>query len=340
MTEDVRQGLWLRLRDVGLVSGDLPATAERAPWFVRVMLGIGGWIGALFLLGFIGIGLAFVMDSAGAAFVVGAIACAAAAVLFRVGGDNDFIAQFGMAVSFAGQALLTFAVFDSARGPERFIALAVQQAVLFVLLSNYIHRVWAAWSSATALSYALHEMGAPWLVLPLLTGAFVIIWMYELERAEWGPLGRAAGYGLALAVITVAVTDGLSREPGEVARGMWLGGILQGAVLIAAVALLLSRETVPLTSDAAVASVATATGLGVLSMKAPGVGPCVSIVIMGQANGNPVLSGLGVASLLAYLSHYYYSLSATLLDKAMWLVAAGLVLLFVRAWLIRAVRRA
>ena len=61
MSATPRDALWAQLRDGGLVEGDLPEVGDaRAPWFVRVMLGIAGWIGALFLLGFVGAGFAFV----------------------------------------------------------------------------------------------------------------------------------------------------------------------------------------------------------------------------------------------------------------------------------------
>jgi hypothetical protein len=44
-----RETLWARLRQASLVDGELPDPGEaRVPWFVRVMMGIAGWIGALF----------------------------------------------------------------------------------------------------------------------------------------------------------------------------------------------------------------------------------------------------------------------------------------------------
>ena len=71
--------LWLRLQAAGLIEGETPAPGlVVAPWFVRAMLGIAGWIGAVFLLGFVGLGFRFVMESAGASFIVGLLACGAA----------------------------------------------------------------------------------------------------------------------------------------------------------------------------------------------------------------------------------------------------------------------
>jgi len=73
------QALWLRLREAGLVEGEAPPPgAAPTPWFVRAMLGVAGWIGAVFLLLFVGLAFESVVDSAAASFVVGLAACAAA----------------------------------------------------------------------------------------------------------------------------------------------------------------------------------------------------------------------------------------------------------------------
>ena len=49
----------------------------------------------------------------------------------------------------------------------------------------------------------------------------------------------------------------------------------------------------------------------------------------------PVLTGLGIAAGLAYLSNYYYALSLTLLHKSLVLMASGLLLLALRWTLLR-----
>jgi len=58
-----------------------------------------------------------------------------------------------------------------------------------------------------------------------------------------------------------------------------------------------------------------------------------TIVLLGFANGNRVLVGLGIASLLFYVSGYYYLLDATLLVKSGVLAATGAVLIAAR-WLV------
>jgi hypothetical protein len=103
--------LWDRLTAQGHVEGEMPAPDRpAAPWYVRAMLGIAGWIGALFLIAFVGAAYTFVMSSGGAAAVIGLICCAGAFALFRAFDGNALAEQFGLAVSLAGQVMLIVAI--------------------------------------------------------------------------------------------------------------------------------------------------------------------------------------------------------------------------------------
>ncbi|HEX9397165.1 MAG TPA: DUF4401 domain-containing protein [Burkholderiales bacterium] len=342
MSTLTRDALWARLREGGLVSGDAPQRGEAGvPWFVRLMLGIAGWIGALFLLGFVGAGFAFVMKSAGASFGVGAAACAAAVFIFRAAPKSDFVAQFGLAVSLAGQALLVFGAVQMFERSIMGIALYVtlQQALLFVLVPNFVHRLWAAWSGALAAAYALFDAGLFAFIPALMTGAFVWLALREFELARFGAMVRAGVYGLALAAVQVAVLHGglagmvlgfrgHGLQLGE--SGAWLGRLASLAVLLWAVAMLLRREGLALGSAQGRVGLAGALILGIASFKAPGVAPAVAILIVGYANADRVLAGLGILALLGYLSHYYYSMQVTLLEKSGLLAAAGFALLVAR----------
>ena len=338
-----RDVLWARLRDGGLVEDDMPEAGDaRVPWFVRVMLGIAGWIGALFLLGFVGAGFAFVLKSSGAAFVVGAGACAVAVAIFRAAPKSDFVAQFGLAVSFAGQALLVFAAVQwferSTIGIALFVTL--QQALLFILVPNFVHRLWASWSGALAATYVMLDAGMFAFTPAVTTAAFVWVALYEFKLARHGTLVRAGVYGLALAAVQTAVLHGdlvaalilghghHGISLGE--SGVWLGRLASLAVLLWAVVTLLRREGLSLSSGQGRVGLAGALILGIASIKAPGVGPAAAILIVGYANADRVLAGLGIFALLGYLSHYYYSLQATLLEKSGLLAATGIALLVAR----------
>lgn len=343
MSTLTREAIWERLRQGGLVEGELPARGEaRSPWFVRVMLGIAGWIGAVFLLGFVGVGLAMVVKSPTASWLVGAGACAAVAMLFRANRDGDFSSQFGLAVSLAGQALMVYGLTEWMGRSFAAVALGVaaQQALLFLLLPNFVHRVWTAWTGAYAMSFALADMGLQAFAPAAVTAGFVLVWLKEFDYPARGELLRAGGYGLALAAVQTAVMHGSlwygwiavmgGRTPSGSVALAWAGAIAAGAVLVGAVLLLLRREQLGQDTGPGKVALVAATVLALASLKAPGVGPAVAILTVGYANGNRVLAGLGIATLIGYLSHYYYALHATLLEKSVLMACAGIGLLAAR----------
>ncbi|MBK9990864.1 MAG: DUF4401 domain-containing protein [Verrucomicrobia bacterium] len=338
-----RGDLWLRLRDHGLVEGDMPEAGDAgAPWFVRVMLGIAGWIGAMFLLGFVGVGFSFVFKSSVATFVVGIGACIAAVAIFRAAPKNDFVGQFGLAVSLAGQVMMAFGVGqwldDSLFGTALYIAL--QQTLLFILMPNFVHRLWASWTGALAAAVALMDAGLFGFTPAITTGAFACVALAEFKLARHGTLLRAGIYGLALAAVQTAVMHDHSvanlilehNRHGLVlgATGIWLGRLASLAVFLWVVTALLKRDNLSLSSGSGRLAVIGALVLGLVSIKAPGVGPAAAILIIGYANADRVLVGLGIFALLGYLSHYYYSMQTTLLEKSGLLIAFGIVLLLAR----------
>lgn len=72
--------------------------------------------------------------------------------------------------------------------------------------------------------------------------------------------------------------------------------------------------------------------LCLVSLEARGLITAVIILLLGYANSNRVLMGLGIISLLVYISSYYYLLDTTLLNKSFSLTAIGAILLALR-WL-------
>jgi hypothetical protein len=178
--------LWARLKQAGLVAGEAPvASGSVTPWYVRAMLGIAGWIGALFLLGFVGAGFAFVMKSAFAALFVGALMCAGATVLYRARASGDFANQFAFAVSLAGQALIVIGVgkvLGTGWGWSHIaLPFALLALVLFVLIPNFLHRVWSAMSGVGALVVAFDSWGLQPYTHALVFAAFSWAWINEFR---------------------------------------------------------------------------------------------------------------------------------------------------------------
>jgi hypothetical protein len=219
------------------------------------------------------------------------------------------------------------------------------QAVLFIAVPNFVHRVWAAWTGAHAAAFALADCHLQAYAPGLLSMACAWVWLNEFQYAKHGAMLRTGGYGLVLALMgaagMAAATPGAwlwhagSDRPAASEYHLWIGAGLGGIALLWAVGRLLIREDVEPTSRAGGSILASAGILALATLKAPGLAPATLILLLGYGNGNRVLAGLGVAALLGYLSFYYYSLEATLLYKSVLMVTTGLALLAARYMLKR-----
>jgi len=337
--------LWAQLRQAGLVEGDAPAeTASLTPWYIRTMLGIAGWIGAMFLLGFVGAAFSIVMKSAAAGLLLGAVLCAAATVMFRGRPNGDFICQFALAVSIAGQSLMCVGLAQLLHSDTGLIALlfAAFEIALFLLVPNFLHRVLASAGAAGALIVALTVWGLYPYTQALIFVAFSWAWLNEFKFPTRSAELRALGYGLSLLVLTGLVTERSMQywSPAWSGRGglpliggpyaFWIGAGLSGAVTLWVVWKLLVRQGIAITQAAGLAALAGAVLVALITLKAPGFGITVSVLLLGFANGNRVLAGIGILSLLAYWAHYYYSLEISLLHKSALLLCAGVALIAAR----------
>lgn len=345
MSDANAAALWARLHQAGLTAGEAPpGAASVTPWYIRAMLGIAGWIGALFLLGFVGGAFSLVFRSAAAALALGALTCAAAAFMFRTRPHGDFMSQFALAVSLAGQALVGFGLAQWLPSQLALVMLvfAALQAALFLLVPNFLHRVLSATLGTGAFTNALGSWGFLPYIEALVFAALAWAWLNEFRFPGRTDQMRAIGYGLTLLVLFGLATHsalGLERALWEIRGevpfvggefGFRIGAALVGAITIAVVWRLLVRQGVALNEGPALAALGAAAVLALLSLEAPGLGITVTLLLLGYANGNRVLAGLGVAALLAYWSYYYYSLELTLLQKSILLVCAGVALLAAR----------
>jgi uncharacterized membrane protein len=322
----------------------MPAEEVHTPWYVRVMLGIAGWLAASFLLGFVGAALAAVVQNNDLAIMVGFMVIAGAYAVFRMAPRNDFSGMFGLAVSFAGQALIAFGVFgrfqDGFSGTGPYWTFALIEAALAVVMPNFIHRVVSAFGAALAFAYACEASGAHALAAGVIAVSVAFVWLQEGRFGKRSSAALPIGYGLTLALIQVEGMASwrhslamLLQEKPMLGASPWIGEALVAAALLASVWVLLRRGGwMPGEGRTLLAFAATAM-VGAASFKAPGIAAGLMIVVLGFGNGNRVLTGLGIASLLFYVSTYYYLLHATLLAKSVVLAATGAVLLGVR-WVV------
>jgi uncharacterized membrane protein len=345
MNQPNSRQLWQSLQDRGLVEGDMPpAMGSSPPWYVRMMLGAAGWIGALFLIGFVVIAFREVMNGPAASMAVGASGCVAAFGIFRLARENDFGTQFGLAVSFAGQTLFAvglYKTFEHDTLAAHFMMFAFLTA-LAAIVPNFIHRVLATWAAMFVFSLFLGGASLHVLAAGIAGAGCAVIWLNELRWPASATLWRPIGYGLVLALLQVDAMNlfghGLWRELfGHKSDAGWLqlhaqliGTSLVAVIFAWVVTRLLARERLPLTSGAGISALAAALLVAALSFAAPGAATALMIILLGFASGNRVLIGLGMLALGGFLSHYYYQLQNTLMFKSMVLGGSGAVLLLAR----------
>lgn len=333
--------LWGRLRSAGLVAGEMPARSA-SPWFIRAMLGIAGWIGALFILGFIGAAFDMVMRSAGAAAVAALLCSAGAFVIFRLAGKGDFLAQFGLAIGFAAQILFGMAIFQWFQADDvlAWLVFAGVEAVLSWLMPNFIHRVCTTFVGVIALSLGFAQAGIYGLAQPLAAAGCAVIWGNELRLAAQAGLWRPIGYGLTLGVLQTAATPLLGGElliSFQRGGGGWFQqyGTAVGTALVSVIFLVVASRIlkelaiVPNSREGLAVLACAALVMGV-SFPAHGLAAALLILILGFAGGNRVLLGLGLLAVASFLAHYYYQLRETLLYKSLILAATGTFLLAAR----------
>ncbi len=292
--------------------------ATARPWYIGLLLGASGWLAGGFLLVFVA--MLFHPDSAGAAAVSGAVLLASAWGLFKADRDGAFTSQLALALSFAGQCLLLFAMTEHTHALAAVAGAAfVLQAAMLALMPNRLHRLMSALFAliAWALMWRFGLFGEPsWSTangsapsLPAALGGWLITW-----------LPVAAAVGLLI-----------RHEPGWIARG-WapvLRPALTGLVVGIAFATLISY---PLESFRWWGSAPVRTDWLAL-WPLLSAGAALVAVAAAFALGSRALMGTCIVAVLLHVSHFYYALGASLLLKSLLMLLMGAALLFAARWL-------
>lgn len=333
---------WAILQEHGIVQGAQPERdGLESPWYVKALLAFSGWLAAIFILGFIGAAFQFVFKTPSAAFIFGGVMLVGAFALLRMPA-NEFVEHLGLATSMAGQALIVFAIFDFANQDKAvvWLLITVLQIALVALMSNFVHSLLSTLVAAIAFSLTLTELHIPYLAGGIIMFGASFCWLNEFRYFQQMKKIRAIGYGLVLALIALrGVTQFSYNTFAEVSTQNhafwaqpWLGELVIGVVSLYVVWGLLQRYGQPINSRLSIVALLAALLICAVSMNVQGISVGMVIISLGFLSGNRVLLGLGIVSLLFYISSYYYLLDTTLLNKSLSLLTVGLTLLFVR-WL-------
>ncbi|TWG82742.1 uncharacterized protein DUF4401 [Cupriavidus gilardii J11] len=152
---------WNQLLATGAVSGNMPEPVD-APWAVRLLTGLAGWLGAVFFLLFL-VGAVFMAtrEDGAAMALCGLGLIALSALLYWRRAGHTGVEQFALASSLTGQGLALYGCADTLGGARAiesagfWLAAGAAQAVLYAVVANRLHRFLSAASACGALALSL-----------------------------------------------------------------------------------------------------------------------------------------------------------------------------------------
>ena len=334
------QHLWTQLLTAGLVEGELPTRDDMSsPWYIKVLLAFSGWLAAIFLMAFLALGIEIILRDTSASLIIGMLMVAGAYGLLRIP-RNEFVEHLALAISLAGQGWIAYSFFELLDNNTSSIwwLIGIMQCLLAGLMPNFIHRVFSSFVAALAFSVALTYAQLPYLFSSVILFGAVWLWLHEFNYAAYLSKIHAVGYGLVLALIVLKGTTLFGQElmishyrynEQLPLITPWIGEALTGLVVLFFIWQLLQRYFTTLTQPAPLVILIGTLVLCLVSLEARGITVGLMILLLGFANSNRVLMGLGIIALLFYISTYYYLLDTSLLNKSLSLFAIGVVLL---AW--------
>ncbi len=346
------QPIWEILQQAGLVQGGAPPTEKlESPWYVKVLLAFSGWLASSFLLGFLVVGFKIILSSSMASAILGSFMIAGAYAILRIP-KNEFFEHVALAVSLAGQALIAYGLFDGLTYKDAWIFYALVQVALAIVMPNFVHRVFSSFIATFSFSMFFYTIGASYIFSSILMFVVAWLWLNEFRFPKYIRKIHAIGYGTVLGLIQLKGSALFGFNPIGWQKGEWLTGktstglwaqpwiaeVLAGVVMLYVVWQLLQRLGHRLPEPLVIITMVCTIILSAVSIEAPGITVGMMILLLGFAGSNRVLMGLGIVSLLFYISVYYYLLDATLFAKAQTLLVTGIVLLLIRWAMLKIMR--
>jgi hypothetical protein len=320
------------LRTRGIIPADAPALAGESrdrPWFIALLQGVAGWLGGIFLLGFLGV-LIRPESTVGIA-VCGVALLLGAWALYYADRDAVFFDQLALALSIAGQFALAWAIVeDSESGVFVAATMFVLQCAVFAVMPNHFARLLAAFFVCAAWVYTIrfllrpgagdgHSLDDELFWRSPLTGGAIVPFGWLLT---WVPM-------IALAAWLVGRERRWMASPARVFARPALSGVLLG---IAFAGLVTEPLGIFLLGDEQLGLAVGWWSLFPLLSIALAVFAMVAAYRVRSAG----ILGAAVLAALVHLSRFYYLYGTTLLWKSLIMVCVGSALLLAARLLSRA----
>ncbi len=324
--ENVITGLQLEKKVVG------------SPWYLRLFVGLSAWIAAILFVAFLF--TANVLQNEESGLIWGLLVCAFAVGLHRFGPRNDFLSQFGLALSLVGQLLFLIGLFGLSNMEIVSIALGmiILELVLLWAYNAQLHQMISTLVILGAILAILFDLeftvGVHLFIFGLAAGVMALSYKknHLLVAGFEGP-AKSASYGLAVFLLGLLLLPLL-----EYFDLWWITAVLLLAVLLFLVLQIAADLGLDLHRGAVLWLCIGCVLLLIPAVRMPGILGALLILLLGFWRNARLLIGLAAAFLLFYLGAYYYSLQWTLLVKSFALMGTGAILFLLRYILLRFAR--
>ena len=295
------------------------------PWFVRLLIGIGAWVAAGFLLGFLG--AAGLIDDNDVSLLVWGLVWIGLSVGLHRWTQHAFFEQLALALSVAGHGMTLFYVgltFDSGRAVAATMLLLC--VALYRLNRDPGHRLLSVVATAAAaVGWLLHEGFYEAIHVVVLIEAVGLSIVFTSGRIP--SAARPLGFGLAVALpLTLLLTPSawdldIAWWRSSLALTLWLLWLVRWC----------GHEHAKAWNEPLTLAVLVVLALGAVST--PGLLAAIGLVALGYALGERLLAGIGLLFVPVFVITFYYDLELALDIKSYMLMATGVVLLGTR-WLL------
>lgn len=335
------------LADPGSEAGEGAAAAlaageeEQAPWYLRLFILLGSWLGAFVAAFFLVVTELF--STAPPTAVLGVVLLAGAVVASHRRKPSNFVHQLIWILTLGGQVAVLVAVSQAVEGGEAeavLLTLALLQIPTLALIPHPPLRLASAFTLIAATTAWLVKLAAP-LGLDTLAVATAIavtaLWLgaHKLAAGPGGALWRPVALGLAAGLLAPLVTLLWSAELGS--RGAPLPSLPAAVTAALAVLALVTAGTAlaeqgrRLLSPPGLLAAAGIAAVAAVAHDVPGLVAALVLGLLAHLRRDRLLEGLALLSLAFFLGFYYYTLEMPLLEKSLWVTGTGVVVLLLGA---------
>jgi Domain of unknown function (DUF4401) len=307
-----------------VLAGERHAAGPHMPWYVQLILGIGGWITALAMIAFILAFMALVLDVE----EPGLPAAAFGAAMFGLGlvmllrkGAGVFVHQFAAALAAAGSVLAAGGIGFETESLWSAATVAVLCCLLTIWRAHDAVLQFLTAALAAGLSVGgLIDVGVPHRIDIVALCAPLGFWLYLTPpRLDMRPAATV----LLLAMPLLAAFDGTPLLP--TTAGGWLARAIHLGLLLALLGPLGRRAEQP--QDRLALAIFGAVAGAVCLLLPAGGSAALLLMMLAFVLGSRPLALVGMVLQIYFIWRFYYDLEASLLDKSLILIGVGLLLL-------------